>query len=293
MTSAAAAVAEPPKFIVTGANGFIGAPLAHRCRALGDVLAVDRYWGPAPRAPEPRAELDLAQPVPDAPELRGATVIHTAGPVDGEDRQALWEGNVAATFHVLDWAVRHQAVHVVLFSSGEVYPFAAGHRHRESGPVEPWRFAGHTKLLAERLAASFHHLFRLPVTVVRPFFPYGPAQSGGLIAAVRAALAAGEPITPPAAGECRLNPVHLDDLLDAVLGLAKRGDGLRVVNVCGDEALPFAELVERLATATGRTPRLAPPPPRCGDLLGDNTLLKELLGWRPRRTLADLGPHCS
>lgn len=273
-----------PRYIVSGANGFIGARLVGHLRRDGEVLGVDLYWGPSPRVPEPRTTIDLTQPIPDAPELHGATVIHAAGPGEGADRQALWEGNVDVAYNVLDWALRHEARQVVLLSCAEVYPVRPGHRHRETDPVAAATFAGHTKILAEQLAGGFQRLYGLPVTVIRAFFPFGPGQTGGCIARVRRALAEGVPVPAPAAGRCRINPVHVDDLVEAVaLAAAGAPAGLRVFNVCGDQLVGFADLVERLAGGPG--PGIEAPPAPAGDLLGDNTLARRTLGWRPQRDL--------
>lgn len=271
------------KFIVTGANGFVGARVVHRLRAVGDVLAVDAFFGHEPAVPEPRVRADLTRPLPDAPELREATVIHTGGLTDADDRQALWDANLAATFNVLDWSLRHAALHVCLLSGGEVYPFRAGHAHTESCRTDPADFAGCSRLLAERLGADMHRLYGLPVTVLRAFFPFQPGHSAGAFGFVRAALEQGRPVRPPASGSCILNPVHVDDLAAAICAAAFRPAGYRTFNVCGEERAPFARIAGTVAAGLGVAPTFGEPRyAQRGDLLGDDTALRRELHWQPR-----------
>jgi nucleoside-diphosphate-sugar epimerase len=277
------------RYIVTGANGFIGARLATRFRERGEVLAVDQFWGHAPKVAEPRIALDLAQPLPDAPELAGATVLHAAGLVNVEDRRLAWDGNVNATFNVLDWAVRHEVPHVVLFSTADVYPFKPGHRHRESEPVAPNGIFGHSKQLCERIGAAFTRLYQLPVTVVRLFAPYGPGQIRGVIADLDRAVREQTEIAAGRDGTPHMTPVHVDDVVDAIERLDASADGYRVFNLCGDTVVSTLEVIRILETVHGRSARIVFRDDARGDLLGDNAAIGEAIGWRPRHGIETLG----
>src|SRR5579859_5909173 len=123
---------------------------------------------------------DLALTIPDCRAFRGATVIHCAAVMNSADRSALWSGNVAATWNLLEWAIRHEARHFVFFSSGGVYGYAKDRPWSEVDPTNPIGFYGHTKLMAEDLTRAFQDTTKLPVTVIRLFFPYGEGQKRGI-----------------------------------------------------------------------------------------------------------------
>lgn len=276
------------RYVVTGAHGYIGSRVTQHLRDQGEALAVDQFWGHAPPVPEPRISVDLAQPLPDAPELTGTTIVHAAGLVNVEDRRMAWDANVTASFNVLDWAVRHRAEHVILFSTAEVYAYRSGHRYRESDPVSPLGIFGHSKQLCERIGAAFTRLYGLPVSTARLFFPFGGGQSHGHIAALARAVRCGTAIQAYRDGGPTINPVHVDDVVRAIAQIAESPEGYRVFNVCGDEEIARCELIELFERRYGAEAVLDPMERDCGDLLGDNSLLKQQFGWRPQVGLSAL-----
>jgi len=266
----------------------MGMRLVEHFRAAGEVLAVDQYWGHAPQVPEPRIEMDLTQALPDAPELGGATIVHAAGLVNVDDRRLAWESNVNATFNVLDWAVRHAAVHVILFSTGDVYSRREDYQHKESDPVSPNGIFGHSKQLCERIGAAFTRLYDLPVTAIRLFFPYGPGQTHGLLPDIARAVRDGRALPAYRDGGPVINPVHIDDIVTAVDLIAGSADAFRVFNICGDESISYANLVRIFEKRFAKQASFQPSTTDLSDLLGDNALAKSELGWRPRVSLTAL-----
>jgi nucleoside-diphosphate-sugar epimerase len=269
----------PRRFIVTGANGLVGSALTRALRDWGEVLAVDRHWGARSRIGEPRATLDLAHPLPDAPELRDVIVVHAAGSVDNADRQALWDSNVTATFNVADWALRHAVRHLVLVSTGEVYAPQRGVRLTESSPLAPDAFAAHTRLIAEETVRAFHDAYRLPVSVARLFFPCGDPGAPDRFAALLDAARRGHAHTAPSRLDSRVSPVHAEDAARALAALALQPRGFEIYNVCGDEAPTLLEIAAD--AGLGHLPQ----PPESGlpcDRVGDNSKVKQLTGWTPR-----------
>jgi nucleoside-diphosphate-sugar epimerase len=102
----------------------------------------------------------------------------------------------------------------------------------------------------------------------------------------------------PGTGTHRLNLVHRDDIVAAVLACATAPDSVRnaIFNVAGDTAAPKSEVTAWLAKQLGRVPptfaqdgRLPPGVPRrrgksgpVPDRLISNARLKQTLGWRPQ-----------
>ncbi len=270
--------------MVTGATGFVGGFLTRRLLARGAVLGVART-PPPPASGLSQLAADISAPLPDAPTFRGATIVHTAAVMKGAEHEPYWKTNVEGTYRVCEWAIRHEAQHLILFSTGGVYPYARGHHWREDQAPDPIEFYGQTKLLAEGVAQAYHRLHGLPVTVLRLFFPYGEGQKKGVLKLIEDGVRCGNPLTVHAGGAPVLNPVHLDDVADAVLRLLPAA-GWRLFNLCGDEDVSFLDLVRLQEDRLGRKAVLQSSGKEHGDLLGANEALKDAVKWRPVRRLA-------
>jgi nucleoside-diphosphate-sugar epimerase len=269
--------------VVTGAGGFVGGAVVAAFAGARPVLALARQAVTVPGAESIAA--DLTAGIPPAPNFRGAVVVHAAAAMGTQDRGILWAANVDATRRVADWAVAHQAAHLIFISSGGVYPYERGRYWKEDDPVRPIGYYGHTKHLAEELLRAYDALDGLPVTVFRLFFPFGPGQTRGVAPFVSKAVRDGTELTIQGPGEPRMNPVHVSDCVDAVRRVVSMGPGFRVYNLCGDRTVSFLDLVHAAEIEHGRKARTKTVPTGPGDLLGANDLLKNDTGWTPRHPI--------
>jgi nucleoside-diphosphate-sugar epimerase len=150
---------------------------------------------------------------------------------------------------------------------------------REAHPVSPINFYLASKYAAEVLLVPYRELLR--TVVLRPFFVYGPGQRGMLVATLAERVLRGDEVTVDGNPGLRINPVHVEDAARAIEAAISL-NGSDLVNVAGDEAVTVTELVGRLGAAAGVEPRIVhrgegP----AGDLLGDNTRMKAVLGVVP------------
>jgi nucleoside-diphosphate-sugar epimerase len=149
--------------------------------------------------------------------------------------------------------------------------------------VSPLNFYLASKYAAEVLLAPYRDV--LTTVVLRPFFVYGPGQRGMLVGGLAERVLSGGDVVIDGDPGLRINPIHVDDAARAVeASLALAGSDL--VNVAGDEAVTITDLALRLAAAAAVEPRIehrgdGP----AGDLLGDNSHMKALLGVTPAVTL--------
>jgi uncharacterized protein YbjT (DUF2867 family)/uncharacterized membrane protein YphA (DoxX/SURF4 family) len=136
----------------------------------------------------------------------------------------------------------------------------------------------------------------LDFAVVRPSLVYGP---GGTSAAMFDRLAALPVIPLPSGGGQHVQPVHVDDLVDAVVRLAESPVALNVtLAVVGPEPLTLREFLAQLRQAFGlrRARFLAIPralvalAARIGDGLPRALLDSETLGMLERGNVADAAP---
>jgi len=182
---------------------------------------------------------------------------------------------------------------VVILSSSEVY----GPRARDAGeddvavPPEAsaarWSYAK-GKLAAEQQALACHRRYGLPVTVVRPFNIYGPAQvgEGAVHTFVKRALA-GQPLVIYNGGEQVRAWCYVDDLVDGLLRVLFEDRAVGQVFNLGnpDQALTVKELAECIVRVSGSTSKIEAGVRSGPDVevrTPDISRARELLGFAPR-----------
>ena len=116
-----------------------------------------------------------------------------------------------------------------------------------------------TRILAEQLIWASG----VPATIVRPTMIYGRPGDRNierLLGFLRRS-----PVVPMLdRGRALQQPVHVDDLADAVLAILRCREGTigHTYNLPGPEAMSYAVLVQRAGAALGRRPLLVPVPVR-------------------------------
>lgn len=280
------------KLLVTGAGGFIGSRLVTELAGRHDVVALARQPG-APHDGVEWVQQDLTEPL-DRGKLPNQIdgVIHLAQSRHYRDFPGsaadIFAVNVAGTFALLEYARTAGAETFVFTSSGGVYGFSF-EPFVEGDPVSPLNFYLGSKYSAELLIGNYAAYFR--TVVLRPFFVYGPGQQGMLVPNLVARVLGGEPVLIEGTPGLRINPIHVDDAVRAfepALALDRSG----LFNVAGDEVVTMTELVELIGRTAARRPRITYRDSVAGgDLVGDNTAMKQTLGIVPRVPLHE-GLQC-
>jgi 2-alkyl-3-oxoalkanoate reductase len=243
--------------VVTGGAGFLGSAVAHALRRRGDqVVAVDVRRGPGVLPGDVTRPDGWAHAVAGADLLVHAAGVATGGfadpsPVAGRAATGRGSGaalpagelsrvNIGGADAVLRAAERAGVSRIVVLSSLAVLDAPGGAQDEVLTEDDPVRATGDPG--ADSVAAAEHRALAaaargVPVTIVRAGEVYGPRggrwtlRPVALIRARRFALVDG--------GRGLLAPVHVDDLVDAVLALAgaKEAAG-EVVHVTGGAAVP-------------------------------------------------------
>ncbi len=127
---------------------------------------------------------------------------------------------------------------LVLLSTTAVYGDAGGTWVDESVPPRPATARGRRRLEAERRAVDAARRWSARLAILRVAGIYGP----GRLPLER--LRRGEPVLAP---ECSppSNRIHVDDLVDACLAAAERGEG--VYNVADGHPSPMSDYFEGIA----------------------------------------------
>ena len=276
------------KIVLTGATGFVGGALLPRLATTHGLVSVARQPRPSdiPDSVD-WIELDLAKPF-DVAALPAQTdaVIHLAQSKryrefpDGADD--VFGVNVASTFALLEYARAAGASKFVFASTGGVYG-ASDRPLSESDRLNPLNFYLSSKYSAESFVASYRPLFQ--TIVFRFFFVYGPGQTGMMVPSLLQRVVEGQPITIQGDPGIRTNPIYVDDaaaVFEPALALADSD----LFNIAGDEAVTIRQLVELMEQASGRNATVQSAPGDLdGDLIGDNTRMKEILGVTPATSL--------
>lgn len=265
------------RIAVTGATGFIGSTLAPALADEGHEVfalarrpeAVPSHEGVVP------VECDLAEPVDIDLEVDAIVHLAQANVPLPEGARELFRVNTASTMELLDWGRRVCAQRFVYASSGSIYGLGRG-TVTESTERRSDDLYAVTKEAAERLVDAVALSYRAMV-VLRPFAPYGPAQTGRVVPSLIRRVREGEPVTLNEGDSPRMMPMYLDDVVRAFTA-ALALDGRHTLNVAGDEAVSIRELAELIGEALGREPVFEQSGQTVGDLVVDNTRMHEVLG---------------
>lgn len=272
--------------VIMGGCGFVGYSLGKVLAANHKVLSIDRINTGATDKGVDFLNLDIRENLPEVNEYRESTVIHTAAVMNVADINDFWRVNVIGTKNVLDWAIKHNAKHLIFISSGSVYGYTKNRFMKESDPLNPIGAYGYTKWMGENISQMYHKLNDLPVTILRLYFPYGPGQEKGIFQLIVQSIKNEKPLTIKKNGSPNFRPLYIDDLISAVVKVIKKYGGFRVFNLCGDETINFLKLVQLIENKCKCKAKLQHSDEEEGDLLADNTKLKRELGWNPAIRLA-------
>ncbi|MEX2586727.1 MAG: NAD-dependent epimerase/dehydratase family protein [Actinomycetota bacterium] len=307
-------------YVVTGAAGFIGAATSEALLRAGQrVVGVDNfssYYDPALKrarvnrlSRHPEFELveqsiaDLKATIDLFCARRPEVVIHLAAQPgvahSTTNPLAYVQSNIVGTMNVFEGCRLAEVQHLVYASSSSVYgagsrlPFAtndpAGH------PISVYAA---TKRSNELMAHSYSHLFGLPTTGLRFFTVYGPWGRPDM-AYYKFALkiAQREPITIYGDGAQRRDFTYVDDIVEAILEVARQPPGCdgsvnqtgsdapyRLSNVGSGQQVTVNRLVELLEESIGVSAARRHEPARPADLTAtqaDVSGLRATIGFAP------------
>ena len=301
------------KVLVTGADGFIGSHLTEELVKSGAEIRAFVYyysfnsWGWLDSLPsEIKDQMEVvAGDVRDANfvmhVMKGIDcVYHLAAliaiPFSYYAPDAYVDTNIKGTLNILNAARELGTKRVLVTSTSEVYGTAQYVPIDEKHPYQGQSPYSATKIGADRIAESFYRSFDVPLTIVRPFNTYGPRQSArAVIPTIISQLLAGvEEIKLGSLTPTR-DFVFVKDTVRGFMELAKCDAAIgREVNIStmkeisiGDLAQNMIALINPKAKIACDEQRLRPEKSEVNRLLGDNTLLYSLTGFRPETPIEE------
>ena len=276
------------KILVTGATGFIGSRLVPRLAGEHDVVALARPGSATPRGDDVTwVEQDLTQPLRrEALPAEVDAVIHLAQsrlykqfPEGAAD---VFEINVHSTFRLLEYAREVGASRFVFASTGGVYG-SSDTAVSETDRLNPLNFYLSSKYGAESLVTSYDAF--VTTVIFRFFFVYGPGQTQMMVPTLLGRVLRGQEIVVEGDPGLRMNPIYVDDAT-RVFQPALELEESDLFNVAGPEAVTLTELVRLMAKVSGGDAHVEhAPAAQPGDLVGDNSKMRTVLGIEPETSL--------
>ncbi|MDQ7772377.1 MAG: SDR family NAD(P)-dependent oxidoreductase [Elusimicrobiales bacterium] len=298
------------KVLITGGSGFIGSHLAERLVRLGARVTALLEYTPyndlgalkhAPRQVLSQIEFvpgDLRDPEMVKKLLKKKDVVFHLGALVGipysyVNPREVFEVNALGTLNVLLAARDAGASKVVTTSTSEVYGTALYTPIDEKHPLQAQSPYSASKIAADKIAESFNRTYGLPVAVIRPFNTYGPRQSDRAIIPTIIAQALTKRTVKLGALAPRRDLNYVADTVEGFILTAESPRSVgRVINIGTGRDISVGELAAEILRLMGRkvkiettSARKRPKGSEVMQLLCDNSLAAELIGWKPRTTL--------
>lgn len=301
--------------LVTGGAGFIGSRLIERLlrRPEAKVICLDDfndYYAPAMKrantagfAAEPRVrvveasfcdaqcmkQLFAAEQVSHVVHLGAFAGVRysLANPFPYEQH------NVGGTLALLEAARWHPVQRFVLASSSTVYGRNAAAPFQEDGPLGiPLSPYGASKRAAELMGLTYLDLYKVPVTIVRPFSVYGPRLRPDLAMSIfTEAILRDEPIPLFGDGSIRRDFTYIDDLCDGLEAMLDVDAAVgEAINLGHDEPIAMREVIAVLERTLGKPAVIKRLPEKSGEMPvthADLSKAKRLLNYAPKTKFDD------
>ena len=293
------------RVLVTGGAGFIGSHVAEALLQRGDEVVIldnfDPFYDPrrkranvAPLLANPRCRLvegDIRRAEDVAQAIEGCDlVIHLAAMANVRysiGRAALYtEVNVLGTVQVLEAARRHGIGRFILASTSSVYGKTKRLPFREDDPLgAPLAPYPASKIAAELMGYTYHHLHGMDFTALRFFSVYGPRGRPDMMPfIITRSIVEGRRFTLYEAGEMWRDWTYIGDIVQGVLKAADRPSGYRRLNLGRGKPVKMADFVRIVERLVGKKAVMETPPAPPSEppiTYADITLAQELLGYAP------------
>jgi NAD dependent epimerase/dehydratase len=294
------------KVLVTGADGFIGSHLVEELLNRGaHVKALAQYnsfnnWGWLDDiAVEDQLEVitgDIRDPHFCKSIVKDVDLVfHLAAliaiPYSYVAPDSYVDTNIKGTLNICQAAKENGNIRIIHTSTSEVYGTAIYVPIDEKHPKQPQSPYSASKIGADMMAMSFYNAFGLPITIARPFNTYGPRQSArAIIPTIITQIASG--LKEIKVGD--LSPTRdfnfVKDTVQGFIALAESEETIgKEINISSNFEISMQntfDMIKRIMNSNIHfvtdNQRVRPEKSEVFRLWGDNSLLLELTGFKPK-----------
>mgnify|MGYP001206638314 CR=1 FL=1 len=297
------------KILVTGADGFIGSHLTelllyegYSVRALSQYNSFNYHGWLEDIKPDQHLEIisgDIRDPRMCDELVKGTSLVfHLASliaiPYSYHSPDSYVDTNIKGTLNICQAARANGNTPVIHTSTSEVYGTAQYVPIDEKHPRQAQSPYSASKIGADAIAMSFWHSFGLPVTIARPFNTYGPRQSArAIIPTIISQIASGAPEVRVGNLTPTRDMNYVSDTSEGLLAVARCIESVgREVNICSGNENSMHDIINVIIDLMGaqvdlvsEEQRVRPETSEVFRLCGDNRLIRELTGWKPKHDL--------
>jgi UDP-glucuronate 4-epimerase len=294
--------------LVTGAAGFIGSRLSKALLERGQrVVGIDNLNDYYPLVHKQRHLADLSPhenftfveaDLRDADRIaeifatyKPDSVAHLAAmaAVRYSVEHPLIYGsvNVQGTMNLMDGARKIGRPRMVLASTGSLYGADTPTPFKETAaadrPLAPYPAS---KRAMELMAHSYHHIWKLPITVMRFFNVYGPHGRPDMMPwQWSKMILAGQTLTLYNGGHLKRDWTYIDDIVDGLLAALEKGLSWEIINLGCMNPVDNIEFIRTLEKLLGKEAKCESVPTPASEPLitfADIGKAKTLLGYHPK-----------
>ena len=225
-------------------------------------------------------------------------VLHLAAliaiPYSYSAPQSYVETNVTGTLNICKAAMENKVKKVVHTSTSETYGTAQYVPINEAHPMQPQSPYSASKIAADAMAMSFYNSFELPLTIARPFNTYGPRQSArAVIPTIITQILAGKKEIMLGDTSPTRDFNYVKDTCSGFIDLLESDKTIgRTINIGSNTEISVKETLELIKKIMNSDvefvtdeQRLRPANSEVHRLVCDNSLIKELTGYKPKYSL--------
>lgn len=276
---------KPSRFLVTGGTGFLGAALVGRLVSEGHFVRVlDNGFRSSPnRIGDVLGAIELVNGDIRDRDLviqscEGIDCIVHLAAINGthyfyEQPELVLDVGVRGMLNVIDGCIKHNVEHLTVASSSEVYQTPLQIPTDETtalvipDPLNPRYSYGGSKLISELLALNYGRNHFKKVTIFRPHNVYGPNMGYGHVLPqfiMRAIENIEKHPTGPVPFMIQGNGlqtrsfVYIDDMVDGMMTIIKRGEHMNIYHIGNPEEFTTAEIAKKVVSSFNREILLQP-----------------------------------
>ncbi len=199
--------------------------------------------------------------------------------------------NVQGTMNLLDAARLMQdadaLMRCVIASTGSVYGTSTPVPFREDAPADrPLAPYPASKRAMELMAHCYHHLWKMPTTVVRFFNVYGPQGRPDMMPwQWTLDILGGKPLTLYNGGHIKRDWTYIDDIVSGLMLALDKPSDFEILNLgCSNpvENLRFIEVLEQILGKKAAIVDTPTPPTEPMITHADISKARQMLGYEPK-----------